>query len=471
MIRRRPRRPFKPFSVPSWVVGRDFPDPNTPPPGTVPNGPAGFTESIPIPHPPTPTPTPPLYPEEGRAANPLQSAAAPAPIPAAEAPSQQPPARKPGKKRPSASFRRGGPFYPEERRAVPPAVRPPSDATLHPPISSIQNNYHSGKCSIRNHPDRAEIEAAFLNWEPAERIVAEFNLPARSTLYRHAKAADLVNQRRNNLRAALDQIIEQAGRVSATASSVISAIELSYRLSGANVAPVKRYETTHIYVHDPNPPSNAGCQPAPVPQSTPPENGSNGTAACAPAVRPPSDAGLSADSRRGGCSSPPGFRPPSDLQQQSGHQNIVAPSNSLIPNEDDHKQSGHTRVPTRTKTEASAMPIRVRRRCRFSRGDSGGRCGTGLAGGRLGFCCRWRGAGLRGSSRLPIARGSCLRGVTRGNRLGLLIARCRGECRSPVRCRRWRALRLARLCFPARGRCRASGRRSGPPLLRARFLR
>ena len=228
-------RPPKPFSKPpTWLVGRDFPHPNDRFQGTVPSNPAPArpTQSIPIAPAAAPKPTPPLYRDEGRAAAPtaLPPPAPPhsAPPSAAEAqPRQQPPSPTPPKTR-------------------------PTETSPHPPASNIQNNYHSGKCSICNHPDRADIEAAFLNWYPAERIVAEFNLPARSTLYRHAKAANLLNQRRNNFRSALDQIIEQAGRVPATARSIISAIELSYRLSGADIAPLKRIETTHIYISNPN---------------------------------------------------------------------------------------------------------------------------------------------------------------------------------------------------------------------------
>src|SRR5271168_5010703 len=97
-------RPAKPFSKPSWIVGRDFPDPNTRLQGTVPSNPARLTQSIPIPPAAAPTPTPPLYPDEGRAAAPPsalpppappQSATPPAPTPAAEAPPQQPPSPNP----------------------------------------------------------------------------------------------------------------------------------------------------------------------------------------------------------------------------------------------------------------------------------------------------------------------------------------------------------------------------------------
>ena len=188
----------------------------------------------------------------------------PAPNPAAEAPPQQPPSPNPPETQPAAAK---------------------SDSQ---PETS---NYHSGKCSICNHPDRDLIEAAFLNWQPAERIVADFNLPARSTIYRHAKAADLLDQRRKNFRGALDQIIEHAGRVPATASSIISAIELSYRLSGADIAPLKRFETTHIYVHKPSPASTQ----LPIESNLQPLA--------------------------------------SNLENKSGHQNILAPPNSLIPKE------------------------------------------------------------------------------------------------------------------------------------------
>jgi hypothetical protein len=297
------KRPPKPFSLPSWIVGRDFPDPNSKLQGTVPSNPAGnsrrggpsappavrpLSESSvppPIPTPSTaaPKPTPPpaaptVLPPPARPQSATPPASTPpAPTPAAEAPPQQPAAPNPPKTHPAAA-----------------------KSNLEPETS----NYHSGKCSICNHPERDLIEAAFLNWQPAERIVADFNLPARSTIYRHAKAAELLDQRRKNFRGALDQIIEHAGRVPATASSIISAIELSYRLSGADIAPLKRFETTHIYVHEPN--------PAP-------------------------------DVSRGLSSDPPAVRPQVELnpQKQSGHSNIVADPNSLNPKEGQDKQSGH----------------------------------------------------------------------------------------------------------------------------------
>ena len=300
----------KPFSTPSWVVGRDFPHPNDRFQGTVPSNPtpARPTQSIPIAPTAAPKPTlPPAPPTVLPPPAPPQSATPPA-VRAPSESSSQPPTSSPQNKSnlqpqtsniqnpsspqpPVSSPQNKSNLQPQTSNIQNPSNLQPQTSNIQPQASNIQNNHHSGKCSICNHPDRDAIEAAFLNWQPADRIVADFNLPARSTLYRHAKAADLLNQRRNNFRAALDLIIEQAGRVPATAASIISAIELSYRLSGADIAPLKRYETTHIYVNKPNPPS----------------------------------AGLPIESN---------LQPlASNLENKSGHQNILAPPNSLIPKE------------------------------------------------------------------------------------------------------------------------------------------
>ncbi len=291
MIRR------KPFSTPSWVVGRDFPHPDTRPAGTVPHPSTGSSESIPILPPQTPAPTPPP------AAGPCRGG------------SIDPPAARPDSESshqsPVSSVQTAPPAVQPHSE---PNVRPPtpkprkkriSESSVQPPASSIQNNFHSGKCSICNHPDRAEIEAAFLNWEPADRIVAEFKLPARSTLYRHVYAADLLRQRRKNLLAALDHIIERAATARVTGSDVLNAIELSCRLSGGNIAPLRRYEVTHKYIHETNP------------------------------ALPPNSASAESSSQ------PPASSP----QKQSGHSNIVSTPNSLISKEGQDKQSGHAGVP------------------------------------------------------------------------------------------------------------------------------
>ena len=145
------KRPPKPFSLPSWIVGRDFPDPNTRLQGTVLSNPAADSrrgrplqprppfgpflkpvsrpQSRPLRHPRRTLP-PAVFTALPPPA-PLQSATPPAstlpaPTPATEAPPKQPPSPNPPK-------------------------TPPAAETDPQPETS---NYHSGKCSICNHPDR-----------------------------------------------------------------------------------------------------------------------------------------------------------------------------------------------------------------------------------------------------------------------------------------------------------------------------
>ena len=74
--------------------------------------------------------------------------------------------------------------------------------------SAPTEDRHSRKCTICNHPDREDIDAAFLHWSPTEHIVRDFDLPSLSALYRHAHARGLWNLRRSHIRHALDRIIE-----------------------------------------------------------------------------------------------------------------------------------------------------------------------------------------------------------------------------------------------------------------------
>ena len=277
----------KPFSKPSWIVGRDFPHPDTrspipTPAGSAPIGPAvpdpnsisrpapatgpatiahgsaGFRPSIPVPPP--------------SAGPPTQTAAPEAPTPNAHrAPSQLPP-RKPRTKLVTPGSAASA--VSEALTNAPSAASedPGPDASPIPPL-----HIHRRKCSICNHPDRADIETAFLNWQPADGIVRDYNLPSRTSLYRHAEALNL--NRHKNLQSALDHIIERVATVTVTGSDVIRAIELSLRMAGVNVAPLMRYEVTYKHEGTPIP-----KQPSPKPRSSSVENV---TASAEPSPNPP----------------------------------------------------------------------------------------------------------------------------------------------------------------------------------------
>jgi hypothetical protein len=91
-------------------------------------------------------------------------------------------------------------------------------------------SYHERNCKICRHEDRAAIEFDFLNWRNAEYIAKEYGLSFRS-LYRHAHALGLFEQRRERLRSPLELMIEGAGKIVPTADGVLRAIEMYARMN------------------------------------------------------------------------------------------------------------------------------------------------------------------------------------------------------------------------------------------------
>src|ERR1700693_3644652 len=83
---------------------------------------------------------------------------------------------------------------------------------------------HARKCTICNHPEREAIEEEFLHWHHPDGIAAAYELGSERAVYRHAHAVGIYEQRRVNLCAALDHIVENAENASVTADSVIRAI-------------------------------------------------------------------------------------------------------------------------------------------------------------------------------------------------------------------------------------------------------
>lgn len=91
--------------------------------------------------------------------------------------------------------------------------------------SQVSLGRHKRNCSICAHERRGEIESEFISWRSPSMIATEFGLGDRSAIYRHARALGLFAKRQKNVRAALERIIEKAGEVDVTASSVVAAIQ------------------------------------------------------------------------------------------------------------------------------------------------------------------------------------------------------------------------------------------------------
>lgn len=124
------------------------------------------------------------------------------------------------------------------KQAPPSQRRQPASLRHEPELS-----YHSRKCSVCRHPQRTEIEQALLDWECISSITAEFQLPGRTALYRHARAVGLFARRNRGLRGALARIIEKASQVEPDALSIVRAVELFARINddGEWIAPPRPF--------------------------------------------------------------------------------------------------------------------------------------------------------------------------------------------------------------------------------------
>src|ERR1700685_1894513 len=111
---------------------------------------------------------------------------------------------------------------------------------------------HSRKCTVCHHKDREFIDQDYLRWLSPKKIAREYAISHHSVVYRHADATGLRAQRRASLRATLENFIEQAESVRATAGSVVAAVRLYPQINdqGQWVPPVRRHIVEHRYIDE-----------------------------------------------------------------------------------------------------------------------------------------------------------------------------------------------------------------------------
>jgi hypothetical protein len=90
---------------------------------------------------------------------------------------------------------------------------------------------HARKPAICHHPERADTEEHSLNWPNTAAISNQCGLRDFRLICRHARATDLLQQRRANLRFATELIVEHADAVVPTAESVIRAVRIRARIN------------------------------------------------------------------------------------------------------------------------------------------------------------------------------------------------------------------------------------------------
>jgi hypothetical protein len=89
---------------------------------------------------------------------------------------------------------------------------------------SAKLSRHARCCTICRHAERLEIEDDFLHWRASTEIAADYGLPDRRAVYRHARAAGLYQRRMKNMRVACSYIAEHAERVTPNAKHVLDAV-------------------------------------------------------------------------------------------------------------------------------------------------------------------------------------------------------------------------------------------------------
>jgi hypothetical protein len=112
------------------------------------------------------------------------------------------------------------------------------------PESPVNQGRHEAQCSICKHAQREEIEHEFLTWASPHKIAKAFGV-CRDSIYRHARAFDLLEPRRRNVRCALERIIERAGDVRVNANAIVSAVA-AYSKLNANGQWIDRRETVNL---------------------------------------------------------------------------------------------------------------------------------------------------------------------------------------------------------------------------------
>jgi len=83
---------------------------------------------------------------------------------------------------------------------------------------------HSRRCIICHHPEREAIEEEFVHRRAPWKLSQDYKLTDYRTVYRHARAAGLLLQRRERLHSALDAFVESVDDVTFTGDTILRAM-------------------------------------------------------------------------------------------------------------------------------------------------------------------------------------------------------------------------------------------------------
>jgi len=67
---------------------------------------------------------------------------------------------------------------------------------------------HSRRCMVCSHPDRDAIEGEFIRWRSPHKIARDYAIADRNSIYRHAHATNLFEERRRQIGRVLESYLE-----------------------------------------------------------------------------------------------------------------------------------------------------------------------------------------------------------------------------------------------------------------------
>ena len=123
---------------------------------------------------------------------------------------------------------------------------------------------HSRRCIICHHPEREAIEEEFVHWRAPWKLAQDYKLADYRTVYRHARAAGLLLQRRERLHSALDAFVESVDDVTFTGDTILRAMRAYSCIDSHGrwtEIPTQVQFSTSTDAHPPQPPtrpSNVG---------------------------------------------------------------------------------------------------------------------------------------------------------------------------------------------------------------------
>lgn len=120
---------------------------------------------------------------------------------------------------------------PRKRKRRRAAARKPKRRAAPPSVSALER--HQRKCAICSHEEREAIDEEFLNWHSPLRVAIHYELPLR-TVFRHAHATGLYTSRQQNLRSALDRVLERADQANISADGIVRTVRAYTCLTADN---------------------------------------------------------------------------------------------------------------------------------------------------------------------------------------------------------------------------------------------